>query len=49
MPYLGIFGQEFDKKKNCHILNQYPRICLIGKFHEIIKMPAFGTKNPSCG
>ena len=36
-------------KKNCHILNQHPRICLIAKFHEIMKMNKFGTKNASCG
>ena len=47
IPYLDIFGLEFDKK-NCHIVNQYPRICLIGKFQEITKTPKFLTKNASC-
>ena len=32
-------------KQNCHILKQHPRICVIPKFLEIIKMPKFGTKN----
>ena len=29
----------------CHIWNQHPRICLLGKFREKMKMPKFGTKN----
>ena len=47
MSYLGIFGLEFEK--NCRILNQHPRICLIAKFSEIMKITKFGTKNASCG
>ena len=43
MSDLGILGLEFDLK-NCHILNQHPRIYLIAKFREIMKMPKFGTK-----
>ena len=32
-------------KKYCYILNQYPRISLIPKFREMVKMVKFGTKN----
>ena len=32
-------------KKPCHILNEHPRLCLIAKFREIVKMPKFGTRN----
>ena len=32
-------------KQYCHIWNQYPRICLIAKFHGKTKAPKFWTKN----
>ena len=32
-------------RKYCHICNQRPHICPIGKFRVRIKMPNFGTKN----
>ena len=48
MPYLGIFEQEF-KKKNCHIWNQHPQICLFATFHEKTKMPKFATKTALFG
>ena len=48
MAYFGIFGLEFEKKY-CHILNQHPQIGLIAKFHEIIKMAKFGSKNALFG
>ena len=47
MPYLGIFGLEFEKKY--HILNQHPRICITSKFHELMKTPKFWIKNALCG
>ena len=36
-------------KQHCYIWNQHPRICLIPKFVEKIKMPKFGTKNALFG
>ena len=48
MPYLGIFGQEFQKYY-CHIWNQDPQICLIVKFCKKTKIPNFGTKNALLG
>ena len=44
MPDLDIFGLEF-KKNYCRIWNQHPRIFLIAKFLEKMKMFKFGTKN----
>ena len=44
MPYLGIFGQGFEKNY-FHICNQHPQIYLIAKFRGKTKMPKFGTKN----
>ena len=44
MPYLGIFGQGFEKNY-CHICNQHLQIYLIAKFRGKTKMPKFGTKN----
>ena len=32
-------------KQYCHIWDQHPRICLIEKICEIMKMPKFGTKH----
>ena len=32
MPDLGIYALDFELQ--CHIWNQYPRICLIAKFYE---------------
>ena len=32
-------------KNYCHIWNQRPRICIIAKFREKMKIPKFGTKN----
>ena len=32
-------------KQYCHIWNQHPRIVLIGKFREIMKMLMFGNEN----
>ena len=36
-------------KKYYHIWNQHPRICLIAKYCEIMKMPKFRTKNALFG
>ena len=44
----GIFGLEFEKKY-CHIWNQHPQICLIAKYHQIMKMTKFGTKSTLFG
>ena len=35
----------WNLEKNCHLLNQHPRIRLIAEFRKIMKMPKFGTKN----
>ena len=45
------FGYFLDGiwKKYCHIWNQHPRICLIAKYHKIMKMPEFGIKNALFG
>ena len=48
MPYLGALGLEF-KKSYCHVWNQYPWICLIAKYCEIMKMSKFGTKSALFG
>ena len=48
MPYLGIFGPEFDKNY-CHNWNKHSRICLIAHFGEETKMSQFGTKNALFG
>ena len=40
MSYLGIFGLEFENN-----IVIFDRICLIGKFYEIIKIPNFGNEN----
>ena len=40
MPYLGIFGLEFEKNY-CHIWNRHPRICLIA-LNLGPKMPCLG-------
>ena len=42
---IHVFYLEF-KKKYCYIWNYQPRIYLIAKFPEKIKMPKFGTKMP---
>ena len=43
MPYLGIFGLEFEK--NCsHIWNQHPQICLIANFAKKQKCLNLGPK-----
>ena len=47
MFYLDIFQLEFENNY-CYILNQHPRICLIAKFYEKVKIPKFGTKNVLC-
>ena len=44
MPYLGIFGLEFQKNY-CHIWNHHPQICLFAKFYGKTTMPEFGTNN----
>ena len=44
----GIFGLEFEKKY-CHVWNQHPQICLIAKYHQIMKMTKFGTKSTLFG
>ena len=44
----GIFRLELEKKY-CHICFQYPRICLIAKYSEIMKMPKIGTKSALFG
>ena len=36
-------------KKYCHIWNKHPRICLIAKYHEIMKMANFGTTSTLFG
>ena len=41
--WAGILQQNF------HILDQHPRICLIAKFREIMKMLKFGDKNALFG
>ena len=43
MPYLGISALEFEKLLS--YWNQHPRIYLISKSREKIKMHKFGTKN----
>ena len=43
MPYLGIFGLEFEK--NIHIWNKRPWICLVAKFGAKLKILKFGIKN----
>ena len=45
IPYLGIFTGLEILKHYCHIWNQHPQICLIGKFCQKTKMHKFGTKN----
>ena len=44
MPYLGIFGLEFEKNC-CHIWNQHPQKLSNCKFREKTKMSKLGTKN----
>ena len=44
----GNFGLEFEKNY-CHIWNQHPRICLIAKYHEIVRMPKFEIKSTKFG
>ena len=48
MPYLGIFGVEFQKWY-CHIWNQHLQICVVARFFEKTKIPKFGTKNALFG
>ena len=48
MSHAGNFGLVFYKNYY-HIWNQHPRIFLITKFREIMKMPKFRTKNAKCG
>ena len=48
MPYLGIFGQDFQKNY-CHIWNQHLQICVFAKFHEKTKCLNLGTKTPDLG
>ena len=48
MPYLGIFCAGI-LNKYYHIWNQHPRICLIAKICEKMKMTKFGTKNALFG
>ena len=43
MLYLSILFAIL--KTYCHILNEHPRICLIGKSRAKIKIPKLGTKN----
>ena len=51
MPKFGTKNALFEYlwagtwKWYCHLLNQHPRIYLIAKFREIIKIPKVGTKN----
>ena len=44
MSDLGSFGQEFENNIVIFEISPY-RIYLNVKFHEIINMPIFGTKN----
>ena len=44
----GNFGLQFEKNY-CQIWNQHPRICLIAKYHEIVRMPKFGIKSTKFG
>ena len=37
------------QKMDCHIWNQHPWICLIGKYREIIRMPKLDTKSAFFG
>ena len=55
MPKLGtkdaLFGYFWAeiRKQYCHIRKQHPRICLIAKFCEIMKMLKLGPKIPYLG
>ena len=58
MPCLSISDQQYCiwvfldqnfKQNSCHIWNQHPWIGLIAKYHEIMKIPKFGTKSASWG
>ena len=51
MPYLDLFKLEFQKTIVIydHILNQFLRIFLIGKFREKTKMSKFGTEKALFG
>ena len=44
MPYLGIFGLEFESYFFVIEISN-PWICLIAKFCEKLKMPKFETEN----
>ena len=43
MPYLGIFGLQFEKNC-CHIWNPHPQICLIENLGEKQKCLNLGRK-----
>ena len=47
----ALFGYVRDRisKNHCPICNQHPRICLMAKFREKMKMAKFGTKNALFG
>ena len=58
MPCLSISDQQYCiwvfldqnfKQNSCHIWNQHPWIGVIAKYHEIMKIPKFGTKSASLG
>ena len=48
MPYLGIFGLQFEKNC-CHIRNQHLQISLTAKYYEIMKMPKSAPKSTLFG